>query len=202
MIKINQCFFKRSLSSLLILIIVLLCMVGCNSGGSEQPVINLEDYISEINEIADSYGDEVDGDRDFWLKQGEKYIYSYYIYASKNEYIYIVLNVTPDADNNASPVTGSIGVQYYIDKKYQEENFDLELFVKLVNFVSDREITIEYCNEFLEAPQEDSEGLDYFKSYKNKYFDFWNERALIYKVDNDDVASLSFGGVTKPIKLQ
>ena len=177
-------------------------MVGCNSGGSEQPVINLEDYISEINEIADSYGYEVDGDRDFWLKQGEKYIYSYYIYASKNEYIYIVLNVTPDADNNASPVTGSIGVQYYIDKKYQEENFDLELFVKLVNFVSDREITIEYCNEFLEAPQEDSEGLDYFKSYKNKYFDFWNERALIYKVDNDDVASLSFGGVTKPIKLQ
>lgn len=195
--KKNQFFPKRTLSFLLACVIVLFCMAGCKRTEPEQSEIILADYVSEVKALADSYGYEMFDLCDYWRNIGQEHDYAYNIHTSDSADIYIFLYFTPENDDSVSARSGSIKVDYTIDTNRQEEEFDTGLFLKIVNLVSDLEIPKEYCDGFLEAARQDSDGGQNMKRCKNKYFDFFNHRHLGYILGNNDVATLSFGGVTK-----
>ena len=162
-------------------------MAGCKRTEPEQSEIILADYVSEVKALADSYGYEMFDLCDYWRNIGQEHDYAYNIHTSDSADIYIFLYFTPENDDSVSVRTGSIKVDYTIDTNRQEEKFDTGLFIKIVNLVSDLEIPKEYCDGFLEAAQQDSDGGQNMKRCKSKYFDFFKENKNIPCVLDADI---------------
>lgn len=203
--KVKKNTLNKCVLIFLTITIILICFNGCYTKqlSSEQSEINIADYISEIKKIADLYGCEMVDSSDSWETNAQEFAHLYYIYMcmSDSEDISILLSFSSEDGVSVSDNTGSISIDYTIDTNYQEEKYNIDLFVKLVNFVSDIEISKEYCEDFLEAAEQDSKGGQHAKRYKSKYFDFIGYRYLSYTLDYNNVATLSFGGVTKPMAV-
>jgi hypothetical protein len=184
-------------------ILLLLGLSGCNTKHLtiEQSQKNIVAYETSIQEIAANYGLVCEGNfnltiergangRDISIKIGEKSRVEIYTSSSATE---------------SQSGIESFSVNYFIDdNKNHEEDFNLELFVDLVNAISGRELTMDFCNEFLEAPEGKYPASDYGYQKLNgehiaKQFDFnfFGDWGISYILDKDYTEQLTFGGLTK-----
>ena len=92
-------------------------------------------------------------------------------------------------------------------RNYGEQPFDLQLFTEVVNTVSGKEITQEYCEKFLSDPEEDHSPARYGlqkdsikKVYKYEFLNFGQDWAITYSEYDDETEALAFWGLTKQLE--
>lgn len=168
----------------------------------EQSKKNFETYKKSLQEVADKYGVELTGTVEFnTLNRDDYYTYmDLSIIISDDEKLRIYI------ENSAieSP-TGveSFYIEYTLQNPDSTNQFNVDLFVDLVNCISGRSISVEFCNEFLTAPESEYAAENYgytkgddkliYKYYPLNFFEDWVIGYVLYK---ENTEKLTFGGLT------
>jgi hypothetical protein len=186
-----------------IIIISILALVGCvdRSISLSQSQKNFALFKESIRMISANYGYEVIELFDKNIEDQSTYK-DLQITIDKNAEIYIRM------DNNATySEYGSQGfvLRYTItDSSINSEGFNINFFVDLVNSMSGKSITRDFCEEFLNSPESAYPASKYgFKKLngelvvKQKNFGFFEDWLIKYTLDIDDEEQLLFGGLTK-----
>lgn len=182
-----------------IIILLLLCSCTTKFISVEQSNRNFSEYQQSLQNVANNYNlclDEIevkDTYRDFSI-------------TFQNSKILIRL------DNNAiesKEGVESFSIDYYLKKDSTDEDlkeFNVGLFVDLVNCISGKTISEDFCNEFLNAPEKKYSAEKYgynkvngsiiAKMYSFNFFEDWT---IFYesKLTED---RLSFGGLSIQIE--
>ena len=180
-----------------------LSLCGCTTRQLtiKQSKENFPVYESVLKEVANDYNLELIEIEDDYYK--ENY--------DENEFLIKSFNIIKDDTEieitlrNDSINTTKGRESFYINY-VTHSSFDVSLFVNLVNCVSGKEITEDFCKEFLEAPEEKysaedrgfqkpSEGV-IAKEYPLNFFEDW---VISYYFYPESRQELSFGGLTKQL---
>ena len=180
-----------------------LSLCGCTTRQLtiEQSKENFPVYESELKEVANDYNLELIEIEDDYYKEN----------FDENEFLIKSFNIIKDDTEieitlrNDSINTTKGRESFYINY-VTHSSFDVSLFVNLVNCVSGKEITEDFCKEFLEAPEEKysaedrgfqkpSEGV-IAKEYPLNFFEDW---VISYYFYPESRQELSFGGLTKQL---
>ena len=180
-----------------------LSLCGCTTRQLtiEQSKENFPVYESELKEVANDYNLELIEIEDDYYKEN----------FDENEFLIKSFNIIKDDTEieitlrNDSINTTKGRESFYINY-VTHSSFDVSLFVDLVNCVSGKEITEDFCKEFLEAPEEKysaedrgfqkpSEGV-IAKEYPLNFFEDW---VISYYFYPESRQELSFGGLTKQL---
>lgn len=180
-----------------------LSLCGCTTRQLtiEQSKENFPVYESELKEVANDYNLELIEIEDDYYKEN----------FDENEFLIKSFNIIKDDTEieitlrNDSINTTKGRESFYVNY-VTHSSFDVSLFVNLVNCVSGKEITEDFCKEFLEAPEEKysaedrgfqkpSEGV-IAKEYPLNFFEDW---VISYYFYPESRQELSFGGLTKQL---
>lgn len=180
-----------------------LSLCGCTTRQLtiEQSKENFPVYESVLKEVANDYNLELIEIEDDYYKEN----------FDENEFLIKSFNIIKDDTEieitlrNDSINTTKGRESFYINY-VTHSSFDVSLFVDLVNCVSGKEITEDFCKEFLEAPEEKysaedrgfqkpSEGV-IAKEYPLNFFEDW---VISYYFYPESRQELSFGGLTKQL---
>lgn len=178
----------KKFALILIICSMVVGMCGCYTKRltEEQSKENYANYRQRLNEVAQEYGVELVGTT---------------ITISSSERINILLE---RLEAGSDKVIESFSIEYEISDIESEDEFNVQLFVDLVNSVSGRELTVEFCEEFLMAPEDEYPASDYgfeklngeiiAKEYPLNFFEDW---VIGYELTEDGNGILRFGGETK-----
>lgn len=180
-----------------------LSLCGCTTRQLtiKQSKENFPVYESVLKEVANDYNLELIEIEDDYYKEN----------FDENEFLIKSFNIIKDDTEieitlrNDSINTTKGRESFYINY-VTHSSFDVSLFVNLVNCVSGKEITEDFCKEFLEAPEEKysaedrgfqkpSEGV-IAKEYPLNFFEDW---VISYYFYPESRQELSFGGLTKQL---
>lgn len=177
-----RAFIKRIILSVFVFSLITLC--GCVKGPS------LDDCKSSLKNAAEGFKLELYEDEQRNLK------YSVF----PNEGGLIEITLFNDDSENANTVS-SFKVEY--TKKSAEDDFNVKLFVALVNSISRKSITEGYCNEFINAPEDrfPSSRYNHVKQEdeliaKWQALNFFEDWMITITTFSDGHEMLSFGGLT------
>ena len=97
-------------------------------------------------------------------------------------------------------------IQYKISNLTSVNDYDIPLFVSLVNSISGKKISIDFCTEFLNAPESKYSAEKYgykklngeitAKQLPLNFFEDWN---ISYVLSKENEGILTFGGLTKQL---
>ncbi len=181
-------------------IILLICLnfCGCvpHNISKSKAEDNFEEFEKEITDYVAQYGYELSVEND---DETEGYMNKdIYIVINDNESITVYLGFRYDKKKGVEDFC----VIYKILKQESLDDYDIGFYVGLVNIISGRELTFDFCEEFLYAPEE-----EYPSKYNNKAngekiikkysFNFWEDWKISYTLYKDDNSNLGFGGWTK-----
>lgn len=179
---------------------LLLALCGCNTKHItlEQSQKNFEVYHDFLKNITNQYKLDLVEKRDINIKNQDTYKdYSINI----NSDIVIEIRIINSAWDSSKGVE-SFSIDYKITGNEPKNKFNLPLFVDLVNCISGKEISVDFCNEFLNAPEskysaekngykkQDDEIVS--KEYALNFFEDWN---ISYHLTTEEEV-LTFGGLT------
>lgn len=188
-----------------IVIVMILCMSlsGCSIQHFtiEQSASNFEVFKKSLNEIVIKYGFELLEKFDENIENQESYKDLFIVISDKSD---ISLRMVNSGDISKKGVQ-RFDLQYSIEKNNTpKETFNLELFVELVNAISGKMISQEFCQEFLDAPEEEFSPSRYSiikssnqKVLKQEFLNFGEDWAIGYELDINMTEVLSFSGLTK-----
>ena len=180
-----------------------LSLCGCTTRQLtiKQSKENFPVYESVLKEVANDYNLELIEIEDDYYKEN----------FDENEFLIKSFNIIKDDTEieitlrNDSINTTKGRESFYINY-VTHSSFDVSLFVNLVNCVSGKEITEDFCKEFLEAPEEkySAEGRGFqkpsegviAKEYPLNFFEDW---VISYYFYPESRQELSFGGLTKQL---
>lgn len=121
-----------------IILIIAICLSGCSTNTqNDKTEVDLENCEEQMIEIANKYGYETSG-------HGRGYLY---IYPGNDDKI----TSSVECNENGKVTFGVEYESYLVD---EESQINSEIFVELVNLLSEHTITQSYCDEFLNAPEE------------------------------------------------
>lgn len=182
-----------------IIIIALLELCGCTTKhlSVEQSNNNFTKYEKSLKEIADQYGYAVETtDNDETSDNAFKEII---IVVSNDEKIKIRMS---NSAYDSSKGVESFSIDYTKNSTDSDRTFVTDLFVDLVNCISGKTITVDFCDEFLEAPEKKYSASKYgyqkssdelvAKIYSLNFFEDWTLSHFVYHEEE----KLSFGGLT------
>lgn len=195
----------RKVIAWILVVFLTLSLCGCTTRKLtiEQSKKNFPVYESELKEVANDYNLElleVEDDIVEDLDDNEVADKTFNIIVNKDDTeIEIVLK------NNAINSSTKGRETFYVNY-VTHSSFDVSLFVDLVNCVSGKEITEDFCKEFLEAPEEKysaedrgfqkpSEGV-IAKEYPLNFFE---DCVISYYFYPESRQELSIGGLTKQL---
>lgn len=164
---------------------------------SEQSAENFKFYKGEIEDICEKY--------DVKIIDIEKKRSFLELHLSVSGIQEIDINMTNSTyyygDTATSAGREDFSIRY---NKSLASDFNVDLFVDLVNAMSGRTLSKEFCQEFLDAPEEDYPGerygdekQSYEISYKVHSLNFFEDWVIADTVYNDNTEELSFRGLTK-----
>ena len=180
-----------------------LSLCGCTTRQLtiEQSKENFPVYESELKEVANDYNLELIEIEDDYYKEN----------FDENEFLIKSFNIIKDDTEieitlRNDSINTTKGRESFQVNYVTHSSFDVSLFVNLVNCVSGKEITEDFCKEFLEAPEEKysaedrgfqkpSEGV-IAKEYPLNFFEDW---VISYYFYPESRQELSFGGLTKQL---
>ena len=169
----------------------------------EQSKENFAIYEESLKIITEKYDLELTSEEDKNIENQDSYK-DFIITVSSN--VEIEIRIINSAYESEKGVEG-FNVNYRISNMNSEGDFNIPLFVDLVNCLSGENISVDYCNEFLSAPESKYSAEKYgykklngeiiAKQHALNFFEDWN---ISYILSEDGEATLSFGGLTKQLK--
>ena len=188
---------------------LVLGLTGCNcwtktqSLTQEEAKKNFSNYEEQLKAVLTPY--HLTLTRDAAEDDDSKYgIYRNYVIDLNDEtYVKVWLHCNANKDVSGWPDTGyeMFSVDYYSDGNRE---FNLELFTDIVNTISGRKITKEYCETFLSDPEEKHPASKYGlkktegeKVRKSESLNFWDDWSIDYILYDDETEEFSFSGLTK-----
>ena len=189
---------KFKVFCLSLVIISFAYLTGCMNVAqvtTEQSEENFKFYKDEIISICKKYDVKITDSEE------KKLLVELYLSVIKEQEIYIrIINSAYYGDEDL------VGREdFYISyNKSTSSNFNVDLFVDLVNAMSGKKLFKEFCEDFLAAPEEDYPGerygdekAYYEKSYKVHSLNLFEDWVIADTVYNDNTEELSFRGLTK-----
>lgn len=194
------------MKKIIILAIILLSfsLFGCNPKvlTVEQSQSNYSSYRDSLQEIAQQYNMELVQIYNEHYENHDWYV-NFTITETPNAYISIEISNTAYIDKTNTGVE-SFSIDYYINNTDSQDDYNIPLFVDLVNCVSGRIITVDYCEEFLNAPESKYSAERYgFQKMngeiiaKEECLNFFEDWSIGYRLSKDNEQRLYFGGLTK-----
>lgn len=184
---------------LLLIIAYLIVFLGtCNTKHltNEQSKKNFVTYENYLQEIAKNY--------DLELVETIAGYNSKKFYIIISETAKIQISMTNSAGDSDDTGVERFCIDYILrNMKSQSKNeFNVELFVDLVNCISGKKLSVDFCNEFLEAPESDYAAEDHgfrklngeiiAKRHNMNFFEDWNIYYYLYSEEEE----LSYTGLT------
>ena len=179
-----------------------LCACTTKHLSIEQSTKNFAIYQNSLQEIADQYEVELTETKDINIENQNSYKDLCIIISIDVE---IKIRIINSAYNSTTGVE-SFDVDYTLNNENSENQFNINLFVDLVNCISGKPISTDFCNEFLDAPEtkyaaekygyEKLNGEIVAKMYP---LNFWEDWTISYILSQQNEETLSFGGLTKQI---
>ena len=181
----------------------------------EQALKNFATYQTSLQEVSDKYNVKLKDITNEWFdeicEETPDNIKIFQIVLSKHENIEIRFDFSCENSEESSSLkdkgTENFDISYNIDNK-SKGNFNANLFVDLANSVSGRKLSLDFCKDFLNAPESkypaSNYGLDKCdgeKIEKSYSLNFYIDWMLYYTLKDDDSEELSFGGFTKKIGI-
>lgn len=182
---------------MLTMVLFSLGLVGCTNDFSvDQSEKKLEVYRAVLQKIADEHEVVLTGIWEDLIGYRE-----YSISISDDEEIHIYMWCYPNT-------AGSFRMEYILDNENYDNEFDVELFVDLVNGISGRTLSYEFCMDFLDAPESEYsvERYGYGKDddeiiSKMEHLNFFEDWTLYYTLYDTQTEYLTFGGLPKQISV-
>lgn len=185
----------------IVLVILLICFCGCSTNVTsiEQSEKNFIEYGNKICEIAEKAGLEAFVKKDMF---SPSLCSDLQIVINENTEIWIrLMNSAYESQSGIE----SFSIQYRIGNNGTEAGqFDTRLFAELINAMSGKPITADFCDDFLEAPEDQYPASDYGfeklngeKIAKQKPLNFFEDWTIFYTLEPDGSELLEFGGITK-----
>ncbi|MBQ7897019.1 MAG: hypothetical protein IJ323_01205 [Clostridia bacterium] len=185
----------------IIMIFTMLSFCSCNREfiSIEQSKENFSIYQQSLQEVVEKY--------DLDLKEVEvQDTYRDFSITFQNSEILIRLDNSAIASNEG---VESFSIDYYLTKDNTDElreEFNINLFVDLVNCISGKTISEDICDEFLNASEEKYsaekygykkiDGVNIAKMHSFNFFEDW----IIFYESKSDEELLSFGGLSLHLK--
>lgn len=188
----------------IMLVSFVLSLSGCTTKyiTIEQSQKNFSVYQDSLQKIADQYDLKLTAKEDKNIENQDSYK-DFIITVSSNSVIEIrVINSAYESKKGVE----SFSIQYGISEIDSVSDYNIPLFIDLVNSVSGREISADFCTEFLNAPENKYSAEKYgykklngeiiAKQLPLNFFEDWN---ISYILSKDNEGILTFGGLTKQI---
>lgn len=191
---------------LILLILSLLYFGGCQTNrlSLNQSNKNFMIYQTSIDEIATQYGFNLKEEFDENIENQKSYK-DLRITISNHSEVYIrIINSAYNSNTGVESFT----LQYSIDNsENSKEFFNTDLFVNLVNSISGKTISKDFCDEFLQAPEKKYpatkfgfEKLNEELIAKQIMLDRSENWTITYVLSSKNEEELTFGGLTKQLK--
>ncbi|MDP4119709.1 MAG: hypothetical protein Q8876_01450 [Bacillota bacterium] len=184
------------------IIILIFNLGGCNvkSISLEQSQKNFVYYKNQLKTIVSAYHLKIS---ELPTEKVEDGLYQSFLITINN-----TQNITVNLSNNASKDRkGCEDAEFIYKNTKNKKSFDLTLFIKIVNVLSGKEITKDYCAKFLSDPEgkhsPERYGIDKDENKKIFKYDFLNfgeDWSIGYSLYNDGTEDLTFWGLTKQLE--
>ena len=185
----------------MMIIVASMMLVACASNrySVEESKNNFEGYAEKLSIIADSFGFVLqEKESSIYYEPDDKYICMVYsIEISSDDRIEITLSNYPERRNKG---TEEFTIEY--TKNENVSDYQIDLFVALVNTVSGKSISESYCTSFLNASEEEYSAARFGYQKLNgeviakmdhlNFFEDWTIKYLLY---GDGAETLMFGGI-------
>ena len=158
---------------------------------AEESMRNFPVYEERLTTVAQNNGYELEQDLDSLLSSSEnRNVYN--IEISEDENLRVSFSNSGDYE--------LFSVIYECNNSKTEHEFNVDLFIDLVNCLWEKTLTKKHCTKFLEAPEwkyQDS-GNERINGelLSKRDSDFWESYAFRYRISKDNVATLSISGRT------
>ncbi len=164
---------------------------------SKQSAENFKFYKGEIEDICEEYDVKIID------IEKERSFLELYLSVSGTQEIDISMTNSTYYYGDTTTSTGKEDFSIGYNKSLASD-FNVDLFVKLVNAMSGRTLSKEFCREFLDAPEKDYPCEKYCdkkepneKSYKLYSLNFFEDWIIADTVYDDNTEELVFTGLTK-----
>ena len=197
---------KKTVIILLAVLLLLSGLSGCAEQKDvtiEQTLENADMYFEELQKLAERYNAEIEKTTHSYSDAQNCYAYiriDIIITISADEEIKIVID---NSTYNSTKGIESFSVNYYLNNDNVQHQFDTQIFTDVVNCVSGKKISVEFCDEFLAAPESEypasKYGFDKLNGElvaKMHALNFLEDWMISYVMTKDGNEELSFGGLT------
>lgn len=184
-----------------ILISLVLGLCGCTTKHItiEQSQKNFLTYQDSLEKVASQYNLELTETKDFNFDDLDS-IKDFVVFINTESQIRIrMINSAFESEKGVE----SFSIDYTIVNTDFENDFNIQLFVDLVNCISGKTVSVDLCNEFLSAPEskyaaekygfQKLNGEKIAKEYPLNSFEDWN---ISYVLNKDGEETLTLGGLT------
>lgn len=168
----------------------------------EQSQKNFSVYQDSLQKIANQYNLECTETEDKNIENQASYK-DVEIIVSSNSVIKV--RIINSAYESKKGVEG-FSIDYKISDIDSVSDYNIQLFVDLINCISGKEISADFCTEFLNAPESKYSAEKYGYEKRNgeitakqlplNFFEDWN---ISYILSKENEGTLTFGGLTKQI---
>lgn len=184
-------------------VLTLFCtqLLGCytNSFSIQQSNDNFQMYFNAIQQVAEEYGLKLTEEINHTAERQQPYK-DLHIGITSNAFIKIrMINSAVETDKGSESFT----VDYFLYNSDLIPETDVKLFVALVNCISGKKVSYDFCCSFLSAPESEYAASDYGYQKKDgelvaKMFpmNFFEDWVLCY-FETLERKQMSFGGLTK-----
>ncbi len=193
---------KKTIIMLLAVLLLLSGLSGCAERKRvtiEQTLENADMYFEELQKLAERYSAEIAKTTPDYVEEQDGYV-EVTITISEDEKVQIVIvNSAYDSQTGVEGFT----VNYFLNNNNVQHQFDTQIFTDVVNCVSGKKISVEFCDEFLAAPESEypagKYGFDKLNGElvaKMHALNFLEDWMISYVMTKDGNEELTFGGLT------
>ena len=167
----------------------------------EQSQKNFLLYEKSLEDVANQYNLELLRTEDSYFEDNQdRQVHFILKVDAKNR---IEIDISNSAIGESKGVE-SFSINYVIESSHKHDSYNLPLFVDLANCLSGKELTNDFCEEFLSAPESKYaatrhgfQKLNGEKIAKQHFFNFQEDWKIFYTLSAENEACLTFSGLTK-----
>lgn len=192
---------KKTIIMLLAVLLLLSGLSGCAERKRvtiEQTLENADMYFEELQKLAERYNAEIAKTTPDYVEEQDGYVEVTITISADEKVQIVIVNSAYDSQKGVEGFT----VNYFLNNNNVQHQFDTQIFTDIVNCVSGKKISVEFCDEFLAAPESEypagKYGFDKLNGElvaKMHALNFLEDWMISYVMTKDGNEELSFGGL-------
>lgn len=193
---------KKTVIILLAVLLLLSGLSGCAERKRvtiEQTLENADMYFEELQKLAERYNAEIEKTTSGYIDEQDGYVEMTITISAYEKVQIVIVNTAYDSQTGVEGFT----VNYFLNNNNVQHQFDTQIFTDVVNCVSGKKISVEFCDEFLAAPESEypagKYGFDKLNGElvaKMHALNFLEDWMISYVMKKDGNEELTFGGLT------